>query len=303
MHALLARSRLARLALGFLLVVLLAWSGFQVTLALLDTYGATAEERSAILPGDEKHPGAPIQWKHAITINAPPETVWRWIIQMGDTRAGFYSYMFIERLIDPTPGRYVNASQVNEAWQNPEKGLGIIQGAMSIVEWEKERYMLASAPEDDPDALGWTWLWYIRPAANEQTRLNVHMFIQPPGETNSSIMTDIIELGAFIMERNMMSGLKVRAEGGGEPDWIEQAEIALWAAALLVGLAAARRFVFGRLNQRGWAALVLGLAAVAILFVFTFLQPEVWLRGAVDLVGMIAALLWVWKANLRRAAG
>lgn len=302
MNALLACSRLARFAFGFVLVLLIAWAGFRVTLNLLRGYGATAEERAAVLPGDELYPNAPIRWRHAITIDAPPQETWQWIIQMGDTRAAFYSYMFIERLFDPTPGRYVNAAKVHEEWQNPQIGLAIIQEAMNIVEWEKERYLLASAPTGGAVPLGWTWLWHIQPAAGGQTRLNIHMHIQPPGEMGAPILTDIIELGAFIMERNMMTGLKVRAEGGGEPAWIEPAEIAIWLAALLVGLAAAGRFVAGPLDRRGWSALALGLAALVVLFVFTFLQPAVWLRAALDLA-LAGGLAWVLRRVPRRAAG
>jgi hypothetical protein len=34
-----------------------------------------------------------------ITIEAPPEQVWPWIVQTGMERAGFYSHDWVERLL------------------------------------------------------------------------------------------------------------------------------------------------------------------------------------------------------------
>jgi hypothetical protein len=36
---------------------------------------------------------------HAITINAPPEKVWPWLMQIGQDRSGFYSYTRLENMI------------------------------------------------------------------------------------------------------------------------------------------------------------------------------------------------------------
>lgn len=271
-------TRSLRLVAGIALVLALIVIGFRITGALIPNWGATPAEAAAQLPGDERLPGAPIKWNHAETIRALPEAVWPWIAQMGDERAGFYSYTFIERAVDPTPGRYVNASSLHPEWQNPTTGMSIIQTQLDIVAIEPGKYLLASASKENP--LGWTWLWYITPTADGQTRLNVHMRIQPPPGPENPVLNTFIGLGAFIMERNMMTGLKVRAEGGGEPGLIEPLEIGLWFVALLAGLVAGGRFVFAARWQR---PLVVGLCAVAALFVLTFLQPAIWLRVLIDL--------------------
>ena len=41
---------------------------------------------------------APRSSRRAVTIDAPPEAVWPWIAQMGQDRAGFYSYDHLENL-------------------------------------------------------------------------------------------------------------------------------------------------------------------------------------------------------------
>lgn len=281
------RSAFLRFLLGVVLVVLAAWFGFAITEATMGTYGATAAEQAEVLPGDESMPDAPIRWRHAITINAKPEAVWPWIIQMGDDRAAFYSYTFIERMVDPRPGIYVNASSIHPEWQNPGVGRSIIATQLSLAQIEPGKYMLAT---NDAGVMGWTWLWHITPTADGRTRLAVHMQLLPPPGMDNPVLMHVVGLGAFIMERNMMTGLKARAEGIGEPGWIEPLEIGLWFAALLAGLAAAVRWV----ARGSWLALAVGLAAVAALFVLTFLQPAVWLRALIDLA-LIGGCAWVFR--------
>jgi hypothetical protein len=44
------------------------------------------------LAGDEHVPEPMVQATRAVTIDAPPEEVWPWPVQMGPDRGGFYSY-------------------------------------------------------------------------------------------------------------------------------------------------------------------------------------------------------------------
>jgi hypothetical protein len=57
---------------------------------------AKPEERAKSLPGDEliRMPLASIT--HAITIRRPPSVVWPWLVQMGATRAGWYSFDIVD---------------------------------------------------------------------------------------------------------------------------------------------------------------------------------------------------------------
>jgi len=63
------------------------------------SWGATVAERSGPLPGDDLVPDARYVTTRAITINAPPDRVWRWLVQMGQDRAGFYTHNWVERLL------------------------------------------------------------------------------------------------------------------------------------------------------------------------------------------------------------
>ena len=41
-------------------------------------------------------------------------------------------------------------------------------------------------------------------------------------------------------------------------------------------------------------ALGLGLVVIAVLFVFTYVQPNIWLRVLIDAL-LVAGAFWVWK--------
>ena len=56
----------------------------------------TSLEKRRPLPGDALVPEPIFVSTHAITIDAPPERVWRWIAQMGAGRAGWYSWDAID---------------------------------------------------------------------------------------------------------------------------------------------------------------------------------------------------------------
>ena len=62
------------------------------------SWGATSKEREADLPGEELLSAANIQATRAVTVHAPTERVWPWIVQMGQGRGGLYSYDLLENL-------------------------------------------------------------------------------------------------------------------------------------------------------------------------------------------------------------
>lgn len=54
-------------------------------------WGARKHEIESVLPGDAIVANAIVSTR-AISIDAPPLAVWPWLVQMGQDRAGFYSY-------------------------------------------------------------------------------------------------------------------------------------------------------------------------------------------------------------------
>jgi hypothetical protein len=84
-----------------------------------------------------------VQATHAVTINAPPQQVWPWLVQTGQGRAGFYSDSpfwdrsvdwYYRRLSRGQPGKesvgyHVGTDErIVAAWQNPRVGDIIADG-------------------------------------------------------------------------------------------------------------------------------------------------------------------------------
>jgi hypothetical protein len=66
---------------------------------------ATDAEVVSAMPGDEIVPEPSFTTTRAITIAAPPEEVWPWIVQIGTGRAGFYSYDLLDNAAHPSADR------------------------------------------------------------------------------------------------------------------------------------------------------------------------------------------------------
>jgi hypothetical protein len=85
----------------------------------ISRWGATDEEVRRGLPGDEldsPYGDRPISTR-AITIDAPPEEVWPWLVQMGSGRAGFYTHEWVERLLFITYADGHSATRIHPEWQ------------------------------------------------------------------------------------------------------------------------------------------------------------------------------------------
>jgi len=66
--------------------------------ARLRNWGATREEIDAAHPGDDLVAGPVTTTTYAVTVQAPAETVWSWLVQIGQDRGGMYSYEWLENL-------------------------------------------------------------------------------------------------------------------------------------------------------------------------------------------------------------
>src|SRR5919109_1689449 len=94
------------------------WGLFALVLhPWLMNWGSTPEEQAMVLPGDTAPPAT--YFTRAITINAPPSAVWPWLLAIGQDRAGFLSYDYLENL---TGADIHNADVLRPEWQ--QRALG-----------------------------------------------------------------------------------------------------------------------------------------------------------------------------------
>lgn len=82
-------------------------------------WGATDEEVALTLPGDEHVAEPAEQLTRAVTVHAPRDRVWPWLVQIGAGRGGFYSYDRLENLF----GLGIHsADDVVDGWQDLAAG-------------------------------------------------------------------------------------------------------------------------------------------------------------------------------------
>lgn len=75
-------------------------------------WGATDEEVAGLFPGSDVVPGGRRGATMAITIDAPPDQVWPWLVQLGGDRGGWYSWDHLDN------GGRPSAREVHPEWQN-----------------------------------------------------------------------------------------------------------------------------------------------------------------------------------------
>lgn len=187
---------------GFLTAALMPW---------MDRWGATDDEIAASYPGDELVPSPRITYTRAVSINAPPEEIYPWIVQLGADKGGMYSYTWFETHILRCP--LTNADRIHEEWQNLTVGDKV---KMCPDENAPPAYEVAMIDSDHAIILGhyengqWVDVWQLVlvPQAEGTTRL-----ILRSRDAKQGWMWDMIRPGEFIMMRGMLLGIRERAEG------------------------------------------------------------------------------------------
>jgi hypothetical protein len=171
-------------------------------------WGATDVEVASTMPGDAIVPDPSFNATRALTIAAPPEDVWPWIVQIGTRRAGFYSYDLFDNgarpsadhilpeLQDIQVGDWVPmSSKVNETT------------AFKVNAFEPNQWLLWAKPHS-------TWAWTLTPLEGGRTRLVTRLKEKydwrSPGLALGTAI--IFELGDFPMMRKLLLGVKSRAE-------------------------------------------------------------------------------------------
>ena len=169
------------------------------------TWGATAEEAAARLPGDELLEDADGVATRAITIEAPPSAVWPWIAQMGPSpRGGAYTYDWIENLLGLNMH---SVDRVLPEYQHPQVGDGFGYGAnaMSYTIVDPE-HVLATQSADG----NWVWTFVLEAKDGETRLISRNRFRLPKLKDKIGMIP--MEPGSLVMERKMLSGIKQRAE-------------------------------------------------------------------------------------------
>jgi hypothetical protein len=158
------------------------------------------------MAGDEFVKNPTFNATRAVTINAPAERIWPWIVQMGYKRAGFYSW---DRLDNDG---IASAERIMPELQNLEVGdlMPLSEDTdAEVVEMEPNRLLLLVFQSDGTV----TWAWGLYKIDAERTRLVTRL----RWRTSSVLSQFTLDAFEIIMMRKCLLGIKRRAEAAWEP--------------------------------------------------------------------------------------
>ncbi len=179
------------------------------------TWGATPEEIAMALPGDDLVKEADRTSTRSVSIDAPPEQVWPWLLQLGHQRGGFYSYDFLENLV----GLGIHsAEQIEDRWQDLQVGdrINLAEGmGLDVTILDPARALVLQGgelPEEMPTPdFDFTWAFILNPAPDGSTRLVVRERYAFDSVLVSPVITAAMWISA-LMTSKMLRGIKERAE-------------------------------------------------------------------------------------------
>lgn len=185
-------------------------------------WGADSEECRAGMPGDELVSKPRLGSTRAITIDAPPDAVWPWLVQIGQGRGGLYSYDALENLV----GLDIHsADDILPAHQHLAPGDVIRLGkpgspCFRVVSVDPGRslVLISADPATQQAATtpvragtGASWQWVLHAVGDGSvTRLVSRQRNTHP--RRQRLLWRLVEPVGFVMERRMLLGIKERAE-------------------------------------------------------------------------------------------
>ena len=197
---------------------------------------ASAEEQCSAMPADSIIPKPMYSETRAITISAPVERIWPWLVQMGSGRAGWYAFDRIDN------GGRPSAKSILPQFQHIAPGdilpaLPGMKDVFLVTVVDPPHRMVLTVP--DP-AFGSrvSWEFLLKPLHQNQTRLIVRGRVSPHWLDNVTqarsetlrrpafiervysllaripqpIMLAIASLGHGLMEVRQLYGIKRRSE-------------------------------------------------------------------------------------------
>jgi len=215
------------------------------------SWGIDPDEARRPLPGDGIVAEPVASETRGITIDATPDQIWPWLVQMGFGKAGWYSY-------DRLDQRGQSADGIVEAWQGltlgdivpthpgggfevvemvPDQAL-VLRSDTALVKAQADAWAKKTAASKKTDAtempietstaglaasgaiLGQTpqqfsasWSFVIEPIGGGRSRL-IERFRVWYGESGmaSHVVMPVVGFGVFVMMQRQMVGIRTRAE-------------------------------------------------------------------------------------------
>ena len=166
----------------------------------------------------------------AVTVNAPRQKVWPYLAQLGQRRAGFYAFDWLERLL----GFHIyNTYQIIDEWQNMYVGeyifyhqCGIGSQVMEVKPGEyftslsdsrhPSRYQgaMAFVPPLGLKYFAWSWNFILEDAGEGKTRFftRCDAAFEPFHGVRKALVAVLLGIPSFVMCKAMLKTIKACAE-------------------------------------------------------------------------------------------
>lgn len=241
-------------------------------------WGASNAEVGRSMFGDELDPTPTFLATRAITINATPEEIWPWLIQMGYERAGFYGYDMIENL--GSSGGIHSANQILPELQSFAVGDIVPISAvarMVFYEIKPDQYLIWTGQNGEG---GFAWALY--PIDENHTRLISRIrwshHWAPPGVLLLDLFTEFTD---HLAVRKILQGVKGRVEGQIEPMGQQNLEVGAYVVAFLIFMAGLINLCVRPLSWQTWLA---GLATGLAWLITWYAPVSIWIGILSELV-------------------
>lgn len=279
---------------SILIVIFLIALQLVVYLVLVEphvsTWGATDKEVAVPMAGDHISPY--IASTRAIDIDAPKSETWRWLMQLGANREGFFSYSFIEKAL-----RYIShkSDYVDATYKDFEPG-DIIRGSLdeskSTIPFN---FPVLSIKTEESLVLDKWGTFKVVSLGEKKSRLIVRS--HSAERSNRLLRIADICLGTplhFVMERRTLMGIKARVEAGPGRKFSATQDI-IWFSGILLSLIGLLTLVFISHN----------LFSILLLFVLSnLLIASMFLVKPIPIytlsVAVIIIAIIVYKLHLQR---
>ncbi|HTI05708.1 MAG TPA: hypothetical protein VL549_10345 [Gemmatimonadales bacterium] len=178
----------------------------------MSRWGAGPSDLARRMAGDALLASHTYSGTLASIIDAPPEDIWPWLVQIGYQRGGLYSYDWLDRLVG-----YLDrpsATRILPEFQHLAVGDKIPLGrgpSWPVAVVEPNRALVLDMRH--MGGIDWVWQFGLYPVAERRT--------QPVSRSRvrartvwARLLTYMIEPAGFLMTRRMLLGIKERAESG-----------------------------------------------------------------------------------------
>jgi len=206
---------------GLLLAGYVGWGR-----AKIGRWNASDSEVLERQPGDDVVARPLMSTTRSVTIQAPPERVWQWLVQIGYGRGGFYSYDVLERAAGLAGLR--SAQTIEPELQKLKAGDTVAISPvtpMTVAVLKRARALVLhicmspfSAEPVEKNAgqawMDWSWAFLITPQEDGSCRLTSRVRANyGPYLMLWPLIVLLVEPVSFVMDHKLLLTVKERAEG------------------------------------------------------------------------------------------